>query len=645
MKSDNPLFRSSVLLNTTLPLVLGFFLFDSTTFMMFFSNHFLLSLPGKIFYLLLIPVRVCLCAGTYGVLVELASGEALVFTYARWEENARKYSLLFLALGSVPWLLAAFYFLCFPGLAWPPQLVAAQVNFILFWVLSYEIIRRKYGAWPMSWNKKNLSGTIMGQMVALYLSGLLVALLPVIIDQTTGIFSRGALFVSKYLMLWQFLFVVEIFLASRSDIRHRFQSERELILVNPAPPGVWMGLALTVTNPYPAVFVILKALTPKGYYVREYNRVVWRDRYYTHHKLVAVTCFTANSLEAYKIAKEFRRRGNVVVMGGPHVSFLPDEALAFCDSVVIGEAEGVWRQVVQDYEQGCLKSKYWAEGKDDFFAEIHEELLASSPSIIKDCLEFSRGCKFRCNFCAIPRGSQAKVRRKPIAQVVELLKKVRTRYAAIVFTDNNVYSDPKYARQLFEAIKPLKISWGSQCSIDMGQNEPLLKLAKESGCRSLLIGYEIATSSPEQQQGGKLSMARRYVELTKKFKQNGLGIKGHFIYGFDSDSLSSLWNMWQCALQILPTYTVVMLLTPFPGTALYQDLLRQHRLTNLNWRNYSTWGLVFQPKNFPGKTLVFIYPLFFLFMLLTTSRFGFFLMGLLALLPWLRMIFIGDFYK
>jgi radical SAM superfamily enzyme YgiQ (UPF0313 family) len=506
------------------------------------------------------------------------------------------------------------------------------------------MIVRQYGVWPSSWNIKNLSIAVFFQVLAIYLGGMLLVLAPVFLDQVNSPFERIVLFFAKYLLLLQFAFWVELLLATRPDVREKFSFAKELILVSPQPAGIWMNLTLTTLTAYTPVFAILKTLTPKDYHIREYNRVVWRDRYYESNKLVAISCYSSDSPEAYKIAKEFRRRGSKVVMGGPHVSFVPDEALAFCDSVVIGPVEGVWQQIIKDYEQGCLQPKYGGGERKPFDEEVYQGLLSQSFTIIRDCLEFSRGCKFRCHFCAVP-GLQHELQLRPIPQVVGLLTKVKTRYKKLSFFDNNIYADPAYAKQLFQAIKPLKIKWGSQSSIDIGQNDELLTLAKESGCEQLLIGYEIAGTSAETEKGGKFALAKRYVELTKKIRGKGIRIKGNFIFGFDSDSFRSLWPLWKWAFKICPTFSAVNLLTPFPGTAFYYQILREDRLTNLNWRNYLMCNLVFQPKKMNRRLLAAIFPPLSWLFFFTTSRVGLVIFVLLTARLLIKIFFTGGFYK
>jgi radical SAM superfamily enzyme YgiQ (UPF0313 family) len=322
-------------------------------------------------------------------------------------------------------------------------------------------------------------------------------------------------------------------------------------------------------------------------------------------------------------------------MGGPHVSYLIDEALEYCDSVVIGEAEGIWPQVVADYENKTLKKKYDGASSDDYHRLVHQELLNSPPEVIKDYLETTRGCKFKCHFCTIPSFSGGRTRRKPVFEVVELLEKVKPKYRDVTFIDNNIYSDPTYARELFKALKPLKMRWTTQCTIDIAKNDETLALAKEAGCTGFLFGYEIYNGSQAKEEGGKYSMAENYLRFTNKIKKAGIQIKAHYIFGYDTDSLKSLWRLWKFCFSIRPFFTIVSLLTPLPGSALYDDMVKENRLTNLNWHNYACHALVFRHKQINNTLLSALYPVIYVVFLLTTSQAGFVFLGLILIsLKW-----------
>jgi len=319
-------------------------------------------------------------------------------------------------------------------------------------------------------------------------------------------------------------------------------------------------------------------------------------------------------------------------MGGPHVSFLPDEALEFCDSVITGEAEAVWANVVKDYENKCLKKRYTGKAEENYYDVVHEELLNSPDYVIRNYLETQRGCKFRCSFCTIPTMNKSNVRLKPILQSVELLEKIKDKYKLVSFIDNNVYSDPTYARELFLALKPLNVKWGTQCTIDIAKNDETLKLAKEAGCVQFLIGYEISGESSEKSQGGKFAMAEKYLEYSKKIKKAGIGIQAQLMYGFEHDRLIDIFRIWKFCFKLNPQLSNLQFLTPLPGSAFYNQLIKENRITNYNWRYYDCQNPVFKHRNVPSSILYVSYTFLRILCGVTTGKVGLFCLSVIIII-------------
>jgi radical SAM superfamily enzyme YgiQ (UPF0313 family) len=197
-----------------------------------------------------------------------------------------------------------------------------------------------------------------------------------------------------------------------------------------------------------------------------------------------------------------------------------------------------------------------------------------------------------------------------------------------VFIDNNIYSDPGYVKELFTALRPLRIKWNSACTIDIAKNQETLKVVRESGCDMLLIGYEVSGGSFERNQGGKFAMAQKYIEYTNVLKKAGIKIKGGFIFGFDSDSVKTLFQLWQFCFSVMPWITSLSVLTPLPGSGVYRDMLAQNRIINLNWRSYTaTRELVIRHPQLDHKLVTFFFPLIQVFFFLTTSSLGFMALG------------------
>ncbi len=492
----------------------------------------------------LLPIQIYFYSGIYGSLLQMVSGESVLINLRKFHTNARQLWPVYLPIFFLPYLIHFISFLFSQNLSLPLNFYKTHFDILIIFITVILFIHKKYNL-PIKLHKEKISlkdSVVLGFILVL---NLVVLYIPVAFPIPIQDFDRVILFFTKYLHFLSFVIVAQLIIKNHPETTGRFQSMRELILINPGGTGILSGLTMLLNRAYPPVFLVLKALTPATYKLSEFSRVRWHKHYYQTDKLVAITCYTSNAAEAYKMAKEYKRLGSTVIMGGPHVTYLPDEALQFCDSVVIGEAEGIWPKIIEDYERHELKPKYVGQAIKEYHEIVHQALLNSPPEIIKDFLETTRGCKFHCSFCSIPGLSGGNVRNKPPLEIVQLINKIKHRYPSVTFLDNNIYSDPVYAKQLFEALKPLKIKWSSFCTIDIAKNEKLLKLAKESGCELLNIGYEIKNDSLESSQGGKFAMADKYFEYTQKIKKAGINIRAGFIFGFESDKYRNFIDVWK----------------------------------------------------------------------------------------------------
>lgn len=449
-------------------------------------------------------------------------------------------------------------------------------------------------------------------------------------------------FALKFLELVFFIFLIRS-LYPPSPIPSGPGRTHQLILVNPPFSGTLQALGSLVFWSPPPALIIIRALTPRKYQIREFNRVLWSDQYYEGGALVGISCLTANSAEAYKIAKEFKKRGSKVVMGGPHVSIFPDEALEFCDSVVIGPVESVWSQVLHDHEKGELRAVYQSFILDKDVDTVRQYLAEQPPAVIASFLETRRGCKFKCYFCAMPfwqEGFDACA--NDIDQMLVYLKKISARTKKICFIDSNIYADPEYFKKLLKAMVPFHFQWVGSSSIDIASDDKTIELLKESGCCVLLIGYEVSPGSEESGRGGKLALAAKYVELTMKLKRAGIKVKGHFIYGFENDGLASLLRLWLFCVKLWPQFTVLSFLTPIPGSAFFEDMVRGNKLRDINWRSYNLHTLVYDNPRLDNFLFRKAFSVVMLFFLCTTSNAGVLILGgYLLLFFFLRMISVS----
>ena len=595
---------------------------------LFSRAHFFTNNPAAVLSegLAFTALKIFVYSGVYATLVELRSGEEVLVSFKRFLKNAGTYWYVYAILELFLFSVNLALFSYFPNAQLLHPHTAVHVNILLQFVFAYTVVYRKYLV-PMGLPRRRVS--LPGRDVFM-ITGLFAITLALHYELTalTGhdsFAARGGRFIFLGIELLTFIYVTGCLLDRYPEIQEQYLNRKEIYLVIPqGGAGLIFNIFFLIYRPYPPIFIILKALTPKEYHFREFFQVIWRPRYYAAGKLVAIPCITQTTPEVYQLARKFREQGSKVVLGGPHVGFFPEEALEHCDSIVIGEVEGVWKEVVRDYENGTLQKKYHGVPLENFAAELHEELVSLPPEKTRFFLETTRGCKFDCDFCAIPSLTQGEVRKKPVSEVVELIRHCRPQAGFFSFFDANIYNDPAYFKELAAALIPLKIKWKAFSTIDIGANEDVLRLARESGCTMLGIGYEIPAGSKASGQGGKFLMSERYLLYTRRIKKAGIKVKANFTIGFESDvlTLKSLWRLWRFCLALRPYGIGIGVLTPFPGARLYDRMLKDDKMINLNWHKFTTTSLVFRHEHINNRVMDAVYPLIVMFFSFTTTQSG-----------------------
>ena len=334
---------------------------------------------------------------------------------------------------------------------------------------------------------------------------------------------------------------------------------------------------------HPLCFAILKRLTPPDVTTVFYDERLENLPLDESTDLVAMTVETYTARRAYQIAAIYRNRGIPVVMGGYHPTFLPDESLQFADAVVVGDAEGIWPQVVEDARSGKLRRLYQ---QNEF-----PSLSGSDPdrSIFKGkryapltLVQYGRGCKYNCNFCSIRAFYGNSLRQRPVSEVVAEIRRLRSRMVFLV--DDNLFVDIPKAVELFEALIPLKINWSCQISIDVAQDQSLVKLMQRSGCISALIGFESLNRDNLVQMRKSWNVKYNdYQTSVRVFQEAGIMIYGTFVFGYDQDTADSFDAAVDFAIENKFYLANFNPLTPTPGADLYRELEEQNRLVFDRW--------------------------------------------------------------
>ncbi len=347
----------------------------------------------------------------------------------------------------------------------------------------------------------------------------------------------------------------------------------------------------------------LAALTPPDIEVRITDENVEPIDFEEDVDLVGVTGMIMHAPRAYQIAKRFRQRGIPVVMGGPHASSLPLEAKEHVDAVVIGEAENVWEGLIKDLNKGCLKPFYKADAYCSMkgIPPPRLDLLRKDAYMTINCAQTTRGCPHQCDFCHVTHFFGKTYRCRPVNEVIEEVKQLEGDF--LVFIDDNIAGNRHYAKELFTQLKPLKKKWASQASMTLTRDPELLKLAAESGCVSLFIGVESLSSENLKDVNKSFNQAYQFEEAIKAVHDHDIMILAGFIFGLDHDDEGVFERTLRFCERNRIELPSFFLLTPLPGTALFQRMESEGRLLHKDWAQYNGATVVFKPRLMTEETL------------------------------------------
>ncbi|MBP1689382.1 MAG: radical family protein [Deltaproteobacteria bacterium] len=289
----------------------------------------------------------------------------------------------------------------------------------------------------------------------------------------------------------------------------------------------------------PLNLAILAALTPREHQVAIDDGCLGTVGASRSADLVAITAMTAQAPAAYDLADQYRSRGIPVVLGGVHPSMCPEEAAQHADSVVIGEADRLWPELVQDFDHGRMKSRYCDSEAVDLatLALPRRDLLDRNGYVIFNSVQTTRGCPFNCNFCSVTSLSGVKYRFRPVEKVVEEIRALDSRF--VYFIDDNIIGVPRRSKELFKALLPLKLAWASQVTVNFARDPELMRLARESGCYGVFIGFESVSNNSIRDAGKGVNRPDEYLRDVDRIHQAGITVWGSFIFGFDHDTLDT----------------------------------------------------------------------------------------------------------
>lgn len=378
----------------------------------------------------------------------------------------------------------------------------------------------------------------------------------------------------------------------------------KLVLITASSPHIRNIRKSRIINFQQITMPYLAALVPPNWTVEHIDEDVHDIDYNIDTDLVGITFHTPSANHAYSIALRFRSRGIAVVIGGPHVTLLPEEAKKHADVIFIGEAEGLWEKFLQDFEKGKYKREY----RQDEIPTL-EKLPQSRKDLFhrrdhsNGVLCATRGCPNRCDFCTLSIMYKNKFRKRPIDEVVSEYASFNGK--VIIFWDDNIVGDMQYAKELFKALTPYEKWWSSQATIYAGKDEGFLEIAAKSGCKHLFFDIESISQSSIDEVNKRVNRVDEYQKIIDKVHSYGISVQVGIIFGFDSDSIDIFKETVDFLEESGVQNATFNILTPYPGTVLFNRLNEEGRILTYDWSKYNgRVDVVYKPKNMSCEELL-----------------------------------------
>ena len=353
-----------------------------------------------------------------------------------------------------------------------------------------------------------------------------------------------------------------------------------------------------ITMPY------LAARVPSDWQVthvdEEAESINWTDK----PNLVGITFHTPSAYHAYRLAAEFRARGVCVVLGGPHVTLLPEEAGRHADVIFIGEAEGLWEEFLDAFATGTYRRVYRSAGPLSLAGvPMARKTLYHRNDFTSGVLFATRGCPNKCAFCAIPVMYPGGFRKRSVAEVAAEYGSFPGK--RIIFWDDNITADKQYAKDLFRAITPYRKWWSGQATIHAARDDELLEAAARSGCKQLFLGLESVSQSSMEEVRKRFNRVEEYAHMINRIHAHGIAVQAGIVFGFDHDTPAIFKDTVDFLEESGVQNATFNILTPYPGTPLFQKLDAQERILTRDWRKYNgRTDVVFQPSRMSVQELL-----------------------------------------
>ncbi len=390
---------------------------------------------------------------------------------------------------------------------------------------------------------------------------------------------------------------------------------KKILLVNPATkkdrveiPGQYKGSDIFR---YPKLGTLaIAGVTPAGYQIEITDETIDIINFDAGYEIVGVSAVTALANRAYEIAAEFKKRGAHTVIGGCHATFLPEEAKSHFDTVICGLGESLWNDFLSDYDKNPeISKKIYKYNK----AGAPKELLHGAPFAARfaegrpgyaagHVFSIMRGCSKACDFCSINAFFNRRVYKRPIAEACSELKNLR--HPIINLVDDNIYSDPGYAKSFFAAVKNYGKHWLFQASTDIVRDRRLMKLLAEAGAKGVFVGFESISSFNLASSNKNHNTVDKYKRVIDVFHEFGIVVEAGMMFGFDDDGPEVFKKTYDFFYKLNLDLMQIAAVTPMPGTALYDRMKSEGRIISDNWDDYDCKKVVFRPRKMSVEELV-----------------------------------------
>ena len=366
-------------------------------------------------------------------------------------------------------------------------------------------------------------------------------------------------------------------------------------------PGLIRHMTFTRKGMFmPVGVAVCAGAVPDGWHVEIVDECVLETPHIPRADtdVVGVSAMTTQARRAYELADAYRALGVTVWMGGIHPSAMPEEALTHCDAVCVGDGETCLPPMVNDWRLGRLQRVYrWTDYPPAPIGTPRKDLLNPADYLIFNPIQTTRGCPHDCTFCTTPAVFGRKFRQRSIPDIVEEMREAKERFRTrvFIFSDDNFAGNHRWAIELCAAIEPLKVRWASQCDILISNNDRLLSAMKRSGCLGLILGLESPRRETLAEAGKRFVDPAGYVERIAKIHSFGISLWGAFILGFDTDDWIACRNACRFAQRAGLSMSCYPILTPYPGTGVWDAYSRQDRILTRDWDRYNGASVVYEP--------------------------------------------------